>query len=140
MTRRLAVLSLALLALAALPACDSGSDAIGLTGTWEGEIYDPNDATAPRYPVTLRLSDDGMRVTGNGVVASLPEGDLPFLVVDGTFIGTLVNLTLRYDVPPFMGSLSGTLVGTDPGMIRGTFTGRGEANGNVEIELVARRI
>ena len=51
----------------------------------------------------------------------------------------LVNLVLRFDGPPFQGSLTGRLVETDPGRIEGTFFGRGDANGDVEIELVARR-
>lgn len=139
--RRLPVLILALAALAVLPACDGGGpEPIGLTGTWEGEIYDPNDASAPRYPVELRLTDTGLRITGRGFVEDLPEGRLDFAVVDGSFIDRIVNLVLQFDVAPFRGGLNGTLVNEDPGRIRGTFTGRNEARGDVEIELVARRV
>lgn len=139
--RRLAVLVLTLVVLAVLPACDGGgSEPIGLTGTWEGEIYDPDLASAPRYPVTLRLTDTGQRVTGDGVVEDLPEGRLAFSVVDGSFVGTIVNLELLFEEAPFRGALSGNLINTDPGRIRGTFSGRGEANGEVLIEIVARRV
>jgi hypothetical protein len=138
MLRRLASLGLVLAALTVLPACDSGSDAIGLTGTWEGVIIDRND-TSVTYPVEFRLTDTGMTITGRGEY-TLPDELVQFTVISGSFIDTLVQLELRFTLPPFQGTLVGDLTETDPGRIRGTFSGRGAGNGVVEIELVARRV
>lgn len=136
--RRLALFPLLLVALVALPACDTGGpDPIGITGTWEGFITSANTST--RYPVTLRLTDTGERVTGSGVY-SLPSEDVEFTVVNGSFFQSNVNLELRFALPPFIGSLLGTLTETDPGRIEGQFSGRGDGNGPVDIELVARRV
>lgn len=141
MTRRRVLWRLAavVVALAPLTGCGlGGPDPIGLTGTWEGEIYDAASAAASRYPVEMRLRDNGQRVTGSGEVQRLPEGSLLFTVTDGSFVNAIVNLQLQFAEAPFSGSLSGTLVETSPGRIRGTFSGRGAANGEVEIRLVAR--
>ena len=138
--RRLVLSALALAALAVLPGCDGGGpEPVGLTGTWEGEIFDPNDAAAPRYPVELRLTDNGVTVRGSGSV-DLPAGRADFVVTDGAFVGTIVDLDLLFEQLGRIGALSGNLIDTDPGRIRGTFNGPNEANGNVEIELVARRV
>ena len=136
--RRLARTSALLAALVALAACDSGGpDAIGITGTWEGVII--SSQTSQTYPVTFRLTDTGQQVTGSGEY-TLPNELVRFTVVDGSFVQSLVNLDLRFDLPPFIGTLSGNLVQSDPAQIRGTFSGRGDGNGEVEIELVARRV
>ena len=134
------LLALLLLAAAlALPACDSGGpDPIGLTGTWEGVIIDRNDASVT-YPVEFRLTDTGQRITGRGEY-TLPSELVEFTVVNGSFIDFIVRLELQFALPPFQGSLDGTLTETDPGRIEGTFSGRGAGNGDVEIELVARRV
>lgn len=140
MRRRLATLLLALATLAVLPACDvNGPDPIGVTGTWEGEIFDPEDASAPRYPVELRMSDNGIRISGSGFVEDLPEGRFDFDIFDGSFIDGNLTLELRFDQPPFMGSVAGVLVNRDPGRIQGTFFARGDANGNFRIEITSRR-
>lgn len=138
MLRRLGPLGLVLAALTVLPACDSGPDPIGLTGTWEGVIIDANDNSIT-YPVEFRLTDTGMTITGRGEY-TLPEELVQFTVISGSFVDTLVNLELRFTLPPFQGTLSGRLTETDPGRIEGTFSGRGAGNGDVEIELVARRV
>ena len=137
--RRLALAPLLLVALVALPACDSGGpDAIGLTGTWEGLITDGQNA-ALNSPITLRLTDDGRSVNGSGVV-ELPDERFEFQVVNGSFVDLQVLLPLRFQQPPFEGTLAGRLTNQDPGVIEGTFSGRGNANGPVEVELVARRV
>ena len=139
MRRRLALAPVLLAALVALPACDAGGpDPIGITGTWEGSITDANDPSA-RYPVTFRLTDTGQRVTGSGEY-TLPEERVEFVVVNGSFFQRTVNLELQFTLPPFTGSVAGTLTETDPGRIQGTFSGRGDGNGPVDIELVARRV
>lgn len=138
MRSSLAAVGLALVAAVALTACDSGSDAVGLTGTWEGAIIDQNDASVT-YPITFRITDTGMTITGDGEY-ELPNETVEFRVVRGTFVDFDVQLELLFELPPFIGSLSGDLIETDPGRIRGTFAGRGAGNGVVEIELVARRV
>ncbi len=141
--RRLPLLAL-VVALAALPGCGflgGGSDAVGLTGTWEGVVYDATTQGATRYPITFRLRDTGVTITGDGEIEDLPAGTFEFLVVDGAFTETLdVSLTLRFAEAPFEGQLSGRLVNRDPGTIEGSFSGRGElGNGAVRIEITSRR-
>ena len=131
--RRSTLLVFALAALVALPACDSGSDAAGLTGRWEGAIT----ADGASYPVEVRFVDTGRTVTGNGTVR-LPGAPVTFGVVSGLFTGTTVSLQLTFDEVPFSGSLTGELTRRDPGRIDGTFSGPRLANGPVRIELVAR--
>lgn len=136
--RRLSLAPLLLAALVALPACDSGGpDAIGITGTWEGVVFDPDTPGAPRFPITLRLNDTGQMVTGSGTV-ELPEGPFTFTVVNGSFLNAIVDLRLRFEQPPFEGSISGRLTNQDPGEITGTISARGDANGDLVIELTAR--
>ena len=139
--RRFVPLVLAVV-LAALPGCGflGGSDAVGLTGTWEGVVYDAGTPNATRYPITFRLRDTGLAVTGDGEIEDLPEGTFEFLVVDGSFAEDLsVRLTLRFAEAPFEGQLSGRLIDRDPGMIEGSFSGRGElGNGAVRIEITSR--
>lgn len=136
MRRVLASLA-ALAMLAALPACDFSSSAIGLTGTWEGEVVVGPGASAMRYDVTLRLSDNGSTVSGTGTVGSA-AGDQTFAVINGTFAGTAVQLPLSFASDPIPGSLTGTLVDQDPGRISGSFSGPSDLDGEVHIELVAR--
>ncbi len=135
---RLPLLSLAALAaLAVVSGCDAGADAIGLTGTWEGEIYDAADSDAPRYDVTLRLSDNGQSVSGTGTAGS-NAGDQTFSVSGGSFVGTAVTLPLFFASEPIPGRLTGTLTNQTPGRIEGTFSGPADLDGDVRIELVAR--
>ena len=61
-----------------------------------------------------------------------------FSVVGGTFLGGVASLELRFDADPPTGQLNAALVQTDPGVLEGTFSGRGEANGEIRIELVSR--
>ena len=142
--RRFLVPLAALVALVVLPACDSGADAIGVTGTWEGDVFDPNVANATRYPIELRLTDTGVQVTGRGFVDGLvtddqlPNGRLDFAVTGGSFLDGDLTLNLQFALAPFMGTITGDLVNQDPGRIRGSFAGRGEANGDLVIELTAR--
>ena len=135
--RRLSVSLVALAALAVLPACDSGSDAVGLTGQWEGEVVVGSGPAATRYDVTLRLSDTGQSVSGRGTVES-DAGIQTFAVSGGSFRGTAVSLPLFFASDPVPGSLSGTLVNRDPGRVAGTFFGPADLDGEVEIELVDR--
>ena len=142
---RLAAAVLALAALVALPACDSGSDAVGLTGTWEGVVYDATAADATRYPIVFQLQDSGLRITGSGYVDELPEGRLDLAITNGQFLEDL-SVQLEFllsiggqQVPPFSGSLSGRLTNRDPGRIEGTFSGRGAVgNSLVRIEITSR--
>ena len=124
--------------LVALPACSLGSDdAVGITGTWEGTVT-PNGASQTSFPIRLLLTDTGANVTGTGSV-ELPGERFEFRISDGAFIGTVVNLDLRFDMPPFIGGLDGTLTGTSPGQITGTFSGRDQVgDSRVSIELVDR--
>lgn len=139
MLRRPALLALALLAPLALAACDaSGPDPVGITGTWEGVIRNMNDRSV-EYPVTFRLTDTGTRVTGSGEY-TLPAERVEFTVINGSFFQSTVNLELRFTLPPFVGAVQGTLTETDPGRIQGSFSGRGDGNGDLDIELVARRV
>lgn len=133
---RLSVLAATLAALVVLPACDVGSDAVGLTGTWEGEVTVGGSAPAS-YDVTLRLSDNGQSVGGTGTVGSA-TGDLSFSVSGGSFVGTSVTLPLYFASDPVPGQLSGALTNQDPGRIEGTFAGPSDLDGDVRIELVAR--
>ena len=131
---RLAVLALT---LAALPSCSLGGDgeARGVSGEWEGEAF--TSATA-RYPLTVALQDAGTTITGTGS-AQLPDGPFEFRIIDGYFDGTGVNLTIRYEVPPFQGSINGTLVNRDPGRIEGSISGRDElGSAQFYIELAGR--
>ena len=132
---RLSLLAVALLALAA---CDSGGDAVGITGTWEGEVF-AAAAGSPRYPATVRLNDTGLNVTGTGVV-ELPGTDVfDFTVVGGSFSGTTVSLDTRFDRTPFTGSIVGQLTETSPGRIVGTFQGGGlVGDSRIDIRLVDR--
>ena len=131
-------LSLVVTLLLVVSACDSGSDAVGITGTWEGEVFSA-EAGAARYPVTVRFQDTGLTVTGTGVV-ELPGADVfDFTVAGGTFDGSDVNLDLRFDRTPFTGSINGRLTSTSPGRIAGTFQGGGlVGNSRIEIELTDR--
>ena len=140
MIRRL-VPALALVALFTLSACDSGGPApIGVTGTWEGVVFDPNIEGAPRYPITVRMNDNGIEVSGQGTVRDIPEGDLAFFIDRGSsFVEGRLTLALRFDRPPFIGSLAGVLVNEDPGRIEGTLQGSGSARGDVRIEITSRR-
>ena len=124
--------------LLALSACDSGSDAVGITGTWEGEVFSAQAGSA-RYPVTARFNDTGLLVTGTGVV-ELPGSDVfDFTVVGGRFDGSAVNLDIRFDSTPFTGSINGRLTSESPGRIAGTFQGGGlVGDSRIEIELVDR--
>ena len=133
---RLSVLAAALAVLVALPACDFGSDAIGLTGTWEGQVTVGGSAPAS-YDVSLRLNDNGQSVGGTGTVGSA-TGDLSFSVSGGTFVGTNVTLPLYFASDPVPGQLAGALTNRDPGRIEGTFSGPSDLDGDVRIELVAR--
>ena len=119
--------------LVALGACDSGSDAVGLTGRWEGTVAAPGGT----YDVELRLSDTGRAVSGTGTV-QVPNGPFRFAIADGSFIGTAVSLPFRLAEAPFNGSLSGTLVQQDPGRVEGRLVGPEDVTGDVEIELVGR--
>ena len=139
--RRLVLPLAVLAALAVAPGCGfGGPDPVGLTGTWEGVVYDATTTNATRYPITFRLRDTGLRITGDGFIDDLPEGRFEFLVVDGAFTEDLrVTLTLRFAEAPFEGFLSGTLTNRDPGRVDGTFSGRGElGNGAVRIEVTSR--
>lgn len=120
-----------------LSACDSGGDMTGVTGTWEGTVVASSGTDT--FPITARLRDAGTTITGTGVV-ELPGSDVfNFTVVDGSFIGTAVNLSIRFDSTPFSGSISGTLTNEDPARIEGTFQGGGVVgNSQFEIELVDR--
>ena len=129
--RRLSLL-LVLVALAA-SGCDSGSDAIGITGDWEGELV----GTGGAYPVAVTFRDSGQRVTGAGRV-DLSDGPFAFDVTNGTFIDGVATLDLRFEGFPPTGQITATLVQTNPGVLSGTFQGRGEANGSLRIELVDR--
>lgn len=131
---RLAASALALALLVALPACDAGASATGLTGTWEGEVV---VGTTASYDVTLWLTDTGQSVSGTGTVGST-GGDLAFAVSGGSFVGTVVSLPLYFAADPIPGALSGALVTTDPGRIAGTFSGPADLVGDVQVELVAR--
>ena len=135
MLRRLAILPLFLLTL---PACDSlGSDAIGITGTWEGEVFEA-DTPQTRYPLQLRLQDTGQFVSGTGSV-ELPGDLFEFSLNKGSFLNGIVNLDIRFDDPPFQGAIDGTLTQESPAQIEGTFAGRGlVGNARFEIELVDR--
>lgn len=135
--RRLSVSLAALAVLVTLPACDFGSSATGLTGTWEGEVVVGSGPAATRYDVTLRLSDTGQSVSGTGSVES-DAGVQSFAVSGGSFRGTAVSLPLFFASDPVPGSLSGTLVNRDPGRVAGTFFGPADLDGEVEIELVDR--
>lgn len=140
-------LAACLLALLVAPGCGfgGGPDPVGLTGTWEGVVYDATTEGATRYPIEFRLTDTGTRITGTGFVDDLPEGRLDLDVYDGLFAE---DLTVRLDfllsvdgqgVPPFNGALSGRLTNRDPGTIEGSFSGRGElGNGEVRIEITSR--
>ncbi|PAP75424.1 hypothetical protein [Rubrivirga marina] len=135
--------SLVLAALVAVSGCGflgGGSEAVGLTGTWEGVVYDATTQGATRYPITFRLRDTGVAITGDGEIEDLAQGTFEFLVVDGSFTEDLnVRLTLRFSEAPFEGQLSGRLVNRDPGTIEGSFSGRGElGNGAVRIEITSR--
>ncbi|MEM1057480.1 MAG: hypothetical protein AAGI52_18335 [Bacteroidota bacterium] len=133
----LRLLPFLLAALVALPACNSlGDDAIGITGTWEGVVFDPA-TPGTTYPVELRLQDNGQVVTGTGF-AEIPGERFEFSVISGSFVNSVVSLDFQYDLPPFKGGLDGTLTETSPGRIEGTFQGRGAANGRVDLELVDR--
>ena len=123
---------LALLVLSA-SGCDFGSDAIGITGDWEGELV----GTDGTYPVAITLRDSGQRVTGAGRV-DLRDGPFAFDVTNGTFVDGVATLDLRFGGFPPAGQITATLVQTDPGILDGTFQGRGEANGSLRIELVSR--
>ncbi len=127
---RLAASVLALALLVALPACDAGASATGLTGTWEGEVV---VGTTASYDVTLWLTDTGQSVSGTGTVGST-GGDLAFAVSGGSFVGTVVSLPLYFAADP----IPGALVTTDPGRIAGTFSGPADLVGDVQVELVAR--
>lgn len=131
-------LALLLAALVVLPACGlGGPDPIGVTGTWEGEVYDPDVVDAPRYPIELRLRDTGLRITGTGVV-DLPGERFAFAVTDGSFLEGRLTLQLQFNAAPFVGSIAGALVNTDPGRIQGTLSARGSATGDFLIEIVSR--
>ena len=135
--RHAAIFALVLAALAVLPGCDSGSGAVGLTGTWEGEVTVDSGASAGRYGITMRLSDDGRTVSGTGTVGS-ENGDERFAISGGSFAGTSVTLPLTFASDPIPGSLTGALVNQDPGRISGSFSGPSNLVGDVQIELVAR--
>ena len=130
--------ALALAATLLVFGCDSGGDATGVTGTWEGEVFALADG-APRYPATLRLSDAGTTVTGTGVV-ELPGSDVfNFTVVDGRFADGAVSLDLRFDQTPFSGTVNGQVSSGDPATISGTFQGGGlVGDSRIEVELVDR--
>ena len=131
-------LSLLAVAVVSLAACDSGGDAVGITGTWEGEVFAAT-AGAPRYPVTVRFQDTGLTVTGTGVV-ELPGSDVfDFTVVGGTFRDGAVSLDIRFDRTPFTGSIIGRLTETSPGRIVGTFQGGGlVGDSRIDIRLTDR--
>ena len=130
---RTAALALTLAALAVVPGCDSGSDAVGLTGTWEGTV----EAPAATYDISLQLRDNGRTVTGTGTV-QVPNSPFRFTVSGGSFVGSRVELPVLLSESPFNGGLSGTLTQRDPGQIEGTFTGPQMIVGPVRIELVSR--
>lgn len=133
----MARLSLLLFVLAALPSCSLGGheEARGVTGEWGGEAY---TSSTNRYPLTLDLTDAGSTITGTGAV-ELPDGPFEFRIIDGFYDGSGVNLTLRFESPPFQGSINGTLVNTDPGRIEGTLSGRDEVGSSAfYVELVDR--
>ena len=124
--------------LLALPSCSlGGSDAIGITGIWEGEVFSAEPG-ATRYPVELRLTDTGQFVSGTGSV-ELPGERFEFSISKGSFVGGVVNLDTRFDEPPFMGGIDGSLTETSPGRIEGTFIGRDQVgNSRIDVELVDR--
>ena len=129
--RRFSLL-LPLLVLSAF-GCDSGSDAIGITGDWEGELT----GTRGVHPVEVTFRDSGQNVTGSGRV-ELGDGPFVFTVSGGTFRYGVASLNLRFDAQPPTGQLDASLTQTDPGVLEGTFQGSGEANGEIRIELVSR--
>ena len=137
MTRRPAPLVLLATALLILPACDfGGSDAVGITGRWEGQVTDAQDG-AQSYDLTLRLSDNGRSVAGTGEL-DLPDGPFLFSVVGGTFVQGQVNLPVQSDRLSRPGSITGVLTQTDPGEITGDLTAPGVAGGPLVVELRAR--
>ncbi|MAQ94878.1 hypothetical protein B1759_10010 [Rubrivirga sp. SAORIC476] len=136
--RRLAVLPLLLATILALPGCDSGSDAVGVTGTWEGVVYRAEIPDAPRYPITIRMRDTGVQITGQGFVEDLPDGRFDFVIYDGSFLDGNLTLDIQYDRVPFLGTVAGVLTNEDPGEFRGTFDGAGDARGSFIIELTSR--
>lgn len=126
-----------LLVAIVLGACNSlGDDPIGITGTWEGVVYDPS-APSTQYPAELRLRDNGQVVTGSGFV-EIPGERFEFSVIAGQFVDGNVMLDFQYNEPPFKGGIDGRLTETSPGRIEGTFQGRAQANGRVDLELVDR--
>ena len=126
-------LSLCLVLLIAAAGCDSSGDAIGITGEWEGDLV----GSGGTYPVEVTFRDSGQRVTGAGSV-DLSDGTFAFDVTNGTFADGVAALDLRFDGFPPTGQITATLTQTDPGVLEGTFQGRGEANGALRIELVSR--
>lgn len=142
--RRLALSLLAFVAAVALPACDgSGPDPVGVTGTWEGVVFRADTPDGPRYPVEIRMTDTGRQITGSGVVEGLPDappdGRFEFAIIDGSFANGNVTLNIRYDRPPFIGTIAGVLSNEDPAELTGTIDGAGSARGNFVIELRSRR-
>ena len=113
--------------------CDTGGDAIGITGDWEGELTGQEGT----YPITVTFRDTGLQVTGAGTV-QLPDDPFAFSVTGGTFESGVASLDLRFEVVPPTGRLIATLTQAEPGVLEGTFQGVGLANGNVRIELVSR--
>lgn len=135
--RRSAAAALALAALVVLPACDSGGpEPIGITGRWEGTLTNRQDPSKV-FDIELRLTDDGRVVVGSGDV-DVPNDPIPFSIVEGSFVQGQVFLPLRFNRPPFQGTISGRLSQTDPAEITGTFDGPNLANGEMVVELRAR--
>lgn len=133
--RRLSLLAAVLLlaTVLLLAACDSGGDAIGITGDWRGTLT--NGAAV--YPVEVTFRDTGLAVSGSGRV-EVPGAPFAFAVTGGTFLNGVATLNLTFSATPPTGLLSASLTQTDPGVLEGTFQGSGEANGALRIELVSR--
>lgn len=61
-----------------------------------------------------------------------------FSIIEGQFADRNVNLRLHFEVPPFKGAIVGRLTETSPGRIEGTIARRGQASGEIDIELADR--
>jgi gliding motility-associated-like protein len=67
----------------------------GITGLWQGVIYQVSGGSSPYYPASLELKQTGTVVTGVAT-SKLPDGSPSYLKINVS--GTFINDTFRYTI------------------------------------------
>ena len=104
-----------------LTGCDSNktNSPPTISGTWVGTV----NSSGSDFSVSLTIDELQTVVTGGGTVSS-PTEQQTFVIEQGSYLHPLLSISNRFEVAPFIGSLS-VNVNDDRDEMRGTMAGPG---------------